>query len=233
LREEAIKPRNTNRTSAAIALAVVGAVLLAGCAATRQTRSVEPAGFLGDYSQLREGKGGEEQLIYIDENTNWKGYDSVLIDSVTIWYSQKTAKLSAEDQKNLTDFFYQALHDELGKDYRIVDRPGPGTLRLRAAITQAKGAQVLGNTVTTIVPQARLLSTLAGVATDTQVFVGAATFEGEITESLSGRRLAAAVDERAGAKSLGGLGGKWKDVDNAFRHWAESLRTLLAELRGQ
>ena len=38
---------------------------------------------------------------------------------------------------------------------------------------------------------------------------------------------------RGGGKSLGGLGGKWKDVDNAFRHWAERLRMLLAAQRGK
>jgi hypothetical protein len=219
-------------TLSSIVLAVGCVVIAVGCASTRQTRSVEPQGFLRDYSQLREGQGDEEQLIYIDEGANWKGYDSVLIDSVTIWYTKKTADLSAEDSQALTDLFYQALHDQLSQDYRIVDRPGPGTLRLRAAITQAKGANVVGNTVTTIVPQARVLTTVSGSATDTQVLVGTATIEGEITDSMSGRRLAAVVDERAGTKSFGGLGGKWKQVDEAFQHWAKSLRTQLAELRG-
>jgi hypothetical protein len=115
----------------------------------------------------------------------------------------------------------------------MVDRPGPGTLRIRAAITEAKGARVVGNTITTVIPQARLLSTLTGLATNTQAFVGKAAIEGEITDSMSGRRLVAVVDERAGGKTLRGLGGKWKDVDNAFQYWAERLRTRLAELRGQ
>jgi len=36
-----------------------GIVALSGCPTTRQTRSVEKSGFLGDYSQLREGGMGE------------------------------------------------------------------------------------------------------------------------------------------------------------------------------
>jgi hypothetical protein len=207
--------------------------MLAACQTTRQTRNVQPEGFLRDYSQLRKGEGKEAQLVYIDENASWKSYDSVMLDSVTIWYNTKTEDLSAEDRKTLTDLFYQAIHDQLSQDYRIADGPGPGTLRIRVAITEAKGARVVGNTITTVIPQARMLSTLSGMATNTQAFVGKAAIEGEITDSMSGRRLVAVVDERAGAKTLRGLGGKWKDVGNAFKYWAERLRTRLGELRAE
>jgi hypothetical protein len=78
-----------------------------------------------------------------------------------------------------------------------------------------------------------MLSTLTGLATDTQVFVGKAAIEVEITDSMTGKRLAAAVDERAGAKTLRGIGGKWKDVDNAFKYWAERIQKRLAELRAE
>ena len=44
-------------------LCVLALALLASCATTRQTRSVETSGFLGDYSMLRGGKGEEAQLV--------------------------------------------------------------------------------------------------------------------------------------------------------------------------
>ena len=227
--------KRTNRFEVAQVVAAVVAVCLAAvlvaCQTTRQTRGAEAQGFLRDYSQLREGKGKEAQLIYVNPSANWKAYDSIMIDSVSIWYTDSTEKLSAEDRKALTDVLYNALHTELGQDYDIVNYPGSRTLRLRAALTEAKGARVVGNTLTTIVPQARMLSTLTGLATNTQVFVGKAAMEAEITDSMTGERLAAAVDERAGAKTLRGIGGKWKDVDNAFKYWAERIRTRLAELR--
>jgi hypothetical protein len=217
--------------ASSVVVAVCLATVLVACQTTRQTRNVQAQGFLRDYSDLRKGEGDEAQLIYINPDVNWPRYDSIMIDSVTIWYNAKTEDLPAQDRKNLTDLLYGALHERLGQDYKIVDYPGPNTLRLRVAITEAKGAKVVGNTITTIVPQARLLSTLSGLATNTQVFVGKAAIEGEITDSMSGERLAAAVDERAGAKSLRGIGGKWKDVDNAFKYWAERIQKRLAELR--
>ena len=45
--------------------------MIAGCALTRQTRSVEKSGFLGDYSDLREGGSGEAQLVYIKPGARW------------------------------------------------------------------------------------------------------------------------------------------------------------------
>ena len=123
------------------------------------------------------------------------------------------------------------VYDELDGPFDIVNEPGPGVLRLRVAITEAKGARVVGKTVTTVVPQLRLLTTIAGVATDTQVFVGKVTIEAEVTDSMTNERLAAAVDERAGTKALRSLGGQWKDVKNAFDYWADRIRARLTELR--
>jgi hypothetical protein len=106
-------------------------------------------------------------------------------------------------------------------------------MRLRAAITEAKGARVLGNAVTSIVPQLRLLSTAAGLAADTAVLVGKVGVEAELTDSLTGERLLAAVDERAGTKALRGGLGKWSQVQEAFGFWANRIRERLSELRAR
>ena len=204
---------------------------LLGCSTTRQARSVETHGFLGDYSQLVEGEGDQAELVYINESASFSNYDAVMIDSVTLWKSKATSKISAEDQQRLTDSLYKALHDQLSADFRMVDRPGPGVLRVRAAITEAVGAVAVANTVTSIVPQLRVLTTVGGLAADSAMMAGSAAIEAEITDSLSGERLAAAVDKRLGAKTLRGAFGKWTSVDNAFEYWAEQLRTRLAELR--
>jgi hypothetical protein len=226
------KTRPTGISGILLATSLIVLMLGAGaCATSRQTRSVETHGFLGDYSQLREGKGKEAQRIYINPNANWRDYDAVMIDSVTLWHTAKTSKLSAEDAQMLTDHFYTALHEELAKDYRIADQPGPGVMRIRAAVTEAKGAKVLGNAVTSIYLPAKAASTIVGVATNTQVWVGAATVEAEIRDSMSNVRLAAAVDERAGTKNpFVGLK-KWSQVKRVLEVWAENLRERLSELR--
>jgi hypothetical protein len=216
---------------AAILLAAAALVAFSGCATTRQTRSVQPHGFLEDYSMLRKGEKNEAQLIYINEDADFSQYNAALLESVTIWFTESTEKLSVEDQQMLTDHLFGSIYDELDQAFEMVDKPGPKVLRIRAALTEAKGARVVGKTVTSIIPQLRLLTTLAGVATDTQVFVGKATIEVDITDSLSDERLAAAVDQRSGTKALRALGGQWKDVNNAFDYWASRIRIKLVELR--
>ena len=77
-----------------------------------------------------------------------------------------------------------------------------------------------------------MIASLGQLAADTQIFVGTAGIEAEILDSVTGERLAAAVDERAGSKALKGSTSTWSDVKDAFDYWAERLKVRLAELRG-
>ena len=222
--------RNTVRDRVLLASLVALVLGVGACSTTRQTRSAEKHGFLGDYSQLREVETDRAALIYVDPAVNWRDYDAVMIE-VTVWHSSENAKLSDEEAQMLTDHFQAALHEELSKDYRIADRPGPGVMRLRVAMTEAKGARVIGNAVTSIYLPAKVISTAVGVATDTQVWVGAATFEAEMRDSMSDTRLMAALDERAGTHNVVVGLKEWSQVRRIFDVWAEKLRKRLEELR--
>lgn len=222
------------RAATASALGLLGLSLsLGACQTTRQARSVEPSGFLGDYSMLQEGAKGEALLVYIAPGVDWKSYDKVLLDSVTIWGSEDSSlKDAPKDQlQHLTDLFYKDVYDELAKDYKMVDQPGPGTLRIRLAITEAKGSMVVLDTITSVVPQLRIVTTLGQFALGNSLITGKAAAEVEVADSMTGRRLGAAVDRSYGAKALRGVWSKWDDVDRAFADWAERLRVRLASLR--
>jgi Protein of unknown function (DUF3313) len=212
-------------------VALVGLVTIGGCATTRQTRSVEKSGFLGDYSQLREGGSGQAQLVYIKPGVRWAAYDKIVIEPVTLWTEEAVANVPPEDQQLLADYMDASLRNELQKDYKIVDRPEPGALILRAAITDTKGARMVANTVSKVIPQLRLLTTVGGLAADTQVLVGRAGVEAELLDGVTYERVGAAVDRRAGTKALRGGISTWADVQNAFDYWSERLRARLEELR--
>jgi hypothetical protein len=55
--------------------------------------------------------------------------------------------------------------------------------------------------------------------------VGRASVEIELLDSLSGVRLAAAIDRREGGKKV--VSGKWADIEEAFQYWAQKLRGWL------
>jgi hypothetical protein len=121
----------------------------------------------------------------------------------------------------------------LEQDYRIVTAPAPQALLLRAALTEAQASNVPLDVVATVIPQINLLTRIEGVAANTSLTVGEASAEMELTDSVSGRRLAAAVDERVGVRRLRGMTDKWSDVQAAFDAWAEQLRKRLAEERAK
>ena len=210
---------------------LVVSLTTAGCKATRPFGNPDPKGFLGDYSGLKKGGKGEAHLVYVKPDVQWGKYAAVMIDSITLWRDTETATIPEEDEQQLTDYLYQAIHKQLSHDYESVDKHGPGVLRVRAAITEAKGANVAGNVVTGVVPQIRLASMLVGLTTGTAKFVGTAALEGEVTDSLTNARLLAAVDERAGTKRPDKMFSKWGDVEKAFDFWADRLRKRLESLR--
>ena len=225
--------RRINRTIAAPGLAVLVVVLLlgAGCAATRGRRGApEESGFLRNYSQLQEVEGFPAARVYIRPGVQWANYNSVQLDSVGLYADASTAKLSPEDQQMLTDALYKSLYDDLSKYFTVVNQAGPNTLRLRVALSQVSGANPVLRTVTTVVPQLRLLGGVVGLAGDTSTMVGSATVEMEVLDSVSNQRLAAAVDDRAGTKVLFAKRAytTWGDVEAACSYWSSRISWQLA-----
>ena len=229
-------PKPRARSPRVVVSAALALALVAGCAGSRQPRGTPgESGFLGDYSQLQPGGDDRARLVYIATDVDFGAYDAVIVDSVTIWPGAESnlAKLSQEDQQALADGMYAALVKALGQDYRIVQTPGPTVMRVRAALTEADPSNVPLDVIATVIPQVNLLTKLGGVAANTSATVGEARAELEVTDSLSSRRLAAAVDQRVGQRRLRGVTDKWSDVQAAFDAWAEQLRKRLAEERAK
>jgi len=67
------------------------------------------------------------------------------------------------------------------------------------------------------------MSKLKEIATGTGTFVGKASGEADITDAITGERIAAAVDRIVGTKSVTGVTSKWDDVTRAFDFWAERM----------
>jgi len=203
------------------------------CAPSRQPRGpVAESGFLRDYSQLQPGKQGQCEQVYINPNVNWSSYTGMQFESVTLWPGKNggLANLSPQDQQMLADRLYKAVYEALSKVITMVNSPGPGVMRARLALTEAQPTNVPLNAVATVVPQLRMLSTVVGLAANTSLTVGKATIEGDVTDSLTGRRLAACVDERIGQRSVQAFG-TWSQVQAAFDHWGQQFAQKLAQLR--
>ena len=218
---------------ARVAASLLLGLAVAACAPSRQPRGpVAESGFLRDYSQLQPGKEGQCKQVYINPNVNWRSYNAMMFESVTLWPGKDggLANLSPQDQQMLADRLYKAVYDAVSKDIQMVNSPGPGVMRGRVALTEAKPTNVPLNAVATVVPQLRTLSTIVGMAANTSLTVGSATIEADVTDSLTNQRLAACVDERIGQRSVQAFG-TWSQVQAAFDHWAQQFAQKLAQLR--
>jgi hypothetical protein len=205
------------------------AATLCGCASAGKAH---PAGFLHDYSQLSKPKGDDRaQLVYVNSHADFRKYDTVMVDPVTVWDAGGTNLPPAAEAQLLADDLDDSLRISLRRDYRIVDHPGPGVMRLRAALTESEDSWHTRDAVASRYdPELRATRPAASEAT--RSFVGRAGVEGEMVDATTGERLFAVVDRRAGGHRVIAAEKPWEDVHDIFDGWANRLRVRLAELRG-
>lgn len=205
------------------------ALAIGGCAAG-QAKKAKPSGFLGDYSGLQKGGEGQAQLVYVASQIKFSKYTKIIIDPVTIWRNADTADIPPGEALDLIDDLDDVLRITLDDHYTIVKEPGPDVLRLRVAITEAEGSW-------RVFDGSRLDDDddddedRPPPSKSTRSFVGSAGVEAELLDSVSGTRVAAAIDRRVGARTLKPESSTWDDVEDAFRYWADRLRDRLEELR--
>ena len=229
--------KNHRKNTVCICALLALACMLLGACATMQARSVTKSGFLGDYSQLKEGGEGKALLVYIDPKADIKSYTRVLMDPVKLYASSENSmeNVSLDDRKKLLNYADAAIREHLAKNYVFVREPGPGVMRLRVALTEADSSYVALDTISTVLPVGLALAGLQTAATGSCSFVGSAGAEIELQDSQTGKRLVAAVDRQVGGK-MTGKGDKfdeWHTVKNAIDLWAERLQTRLAEMRAK
>ncbi len=113
----------TNESCGPVVALVAFTLTAVTCAGTRGRRSApDESGFLRDYSQLTEREGAAAKLSYLNPQADWSSYDTIWIESVSMWANSETSKVKPEDRQMLIDFFYKALHEELAKDQDGVRR---------------------------------------------------------------------------------------------------------------
>jgi len=204
-------------------------LLLFECSSTQKVKRIEKSGFLQNYSQLTSGKSDEGQLIYVDNSVDFSKYKKIIIDPIQIWGAAGT-KLNFKDRQMLMQHLDTALRDALDDDYQIVTVADATTIRLRVAITDAEGATALVDTGRRIMPDRMINAYTPSLAAGSHSFAVEAAIEGEILDSVTGKRLMAGVDRRAGAKSTH-RGGKFSAIKDAYDHWAGRIKKRLSEYR--
>jgi hypothetical protein len=210
-------------------VALAGAMLI-GCSAGGM-KNVEKTGFLSNYSQLKPGTDDQAALVYWKPGLDLKPYNKLMFERFVVLFSD-TAEYSEIDPamlKELTEYYQKAVFAAVKGGYEIVDQPGSGVLRVRVAITDLKPSKPVTNTLSSIVPVGIVVSGATKAVSGDNLGTGEAGTEFEMLDSVTGERLAAAVDRRQGGKMA--FRGKWEDTKDAFDFWAKRFRQRLDEAR--
>ena len=226
-----IKLNNSEYRTKAFPLVGLCLLLLSACATTQKVAinqtDINCAFLANDCALLTVGGKDQVGLRYLNPAAQWTQYNKIMIDPVTFW-SGSSSQLSPSDQQTLANYLSQQLNAQLGQKFEIVHQPGPGVMKFDAAIVDASSATPVLRTISMIVPQARVLSSLKYLATGSFPFVGGAQAELKISDSVSGQVLGLFVDKRIGGGAISNaFQWRWGDAENAVNHWAELATTRL------
>lgn len=185
-----------------IGIGLCMAMLIASCASNK----IEPeqlSGYLGDYSQLEpvKGKDGEEIRRWVSPTLKKGEYLKLIVDPIVFYPEPKATKqVSVETLEKIRDYATEALQRELGKSFLLVQQVGPGTARLRVALT--------GVTTSTEKLSAYEYIPIAAIAAGVMTAAGERDrvaymmVEAEVLDSVSGAKLGMGVRKIPGEKLL-------------------------------
>ena len=213
------------RRSRLLAVALLFAVACTA-RAPRSTPAPDNSGFLDDYSRLGPGPEGGFALVYRNPKADWATYDKVLLEPVTLWRSGRKAldPIPEGDLLRLIADLQTVVRRRLDTTFRMTDEPGPGTLRIRLAITEARETDPILDVLRGH-GHDDVTKGMGPLHEETRRFLEHAEIEGEIRDGATNELLAAGVDKRrAGAPPIA----TWADLDRGLEQWAKRVFAPLA-----
>lgn len=116
---------------------LLGAALLTGCMSSKPDQS-NYSGWMTDYSNLTEFKTatGGTAMRWVSPSLQKGQYHAVMIDPIAYYPAPPAdSQVPLKTINALPTYLMQQLRNNLGNEIKIVQKPGPGVLRLRSAIT--------------------------------------------------------------------------------------------------
>lgn len=199
--------------------------LLAGGASAQQN-----SGFLSDYSKLAPAADNPDLQAWISKDFDFKPYHKIMIDEVEIFVSPTSEYrgVSPDVFEGMADRFKDSVKKALRPRYQFVNKPGPGVLHFRLAITGVNLVRPSFNPVN-VLPVVFVVRTVSGANQAQSV-----ALTGELEVRGPGDEVVAqAVSIGTGNTTVRpGQQVTWKDVQALTDTWAKNLRRRLDEARG-
>ncbi len=204
------------------------ALLLSACGAGRDFR---PSGFLGD-EELAFELSDQGNLVYLPSETDLSRYDRILLDDVEVWLDEETRHrgVSWVELRRFAELFEASVRRALEDGYPIVDEPGPGTLRIRIALTEVR-PRVDGYSTRENLGYGDPLTVDRVSLHGTRLGMERVSVEIEFRDSVTNARLAAALAQRT--SDAGDDETSWEAIARIFDDWAQGVRAALDTAHGR
>ena len=169
-----------------IGVALLAVILGGGAAGV----DAEDSGFLRDYSNLLETKNAQGKTVrtWVSPKLIPANYNAILLDPLAFYPEPRPSeRVSAETLQQILTYSNDIYKRSLGERFKVVDRAGPGVLRIRVAFTgvAAKGEGLKPYQIVPIAFVATMASRAAKGAPQRAFIV----FETEGTDSVTGELL--------------------------------------------
>lgn len=222
-------------------LTSVFAICLLGLAACAGPKA--PSGFLTSYEGFKPGPKDTVDKYWVPAEitsdaafrASLRGYDKVIIDPIWVSLASDDSYdgLNPKALSELTDLFRKELIDAVSDRYTVVEKPGPGVLRLSMALTGIERPNRLLAATSTFNPIGLGISVASRVTTGEHTNVGSASMEALVTDSANDKAIFAAIDRHPGGKNPLKIYDTLADAKNAFKRWATRFRAVLDRSRSR
>jgi hypothetical protein len=191
------------------------------------------SGFLTDASLLKPASTGGYASAYLapDAKAATKTVVGIMIDQPEIFISESSRYKGTkpDDLKIIADGLRTTLEQELGSGYTIVDKPAPGVLFIRTAISDVQ-LEKKKRPVLAYIPVGAVVYAAKNLASSvtSKVNLKNAVFEAEVLDSASGNVIAAVTDAHDPAGSAPEPAEmSWDNLQGVFTVSAKRLRCRL------
>jgi len=209
-------------------------ICLTACTTTEKETNQPPktnySGFLSDYSQLKKVDVGDDSdlLRFFDRKIKEHGYENIMLDPVTFYPAPKASEtISNKALTNIGAYFNNTVLNVAKESGKLVETAGAKTMRVKMAITSI---DVTDSKLSAYqyVPIAFLVTAASGGLSEMDVKF---QIETELTDSLTGEVLGAAIKQ--------GFGEKLDDSEQALTldnvkplidNWATTMKSTLTEI---
>ena len=219
-------------------IVLVCLAIVCSCATSKQAKKVEGSGFMSPdiYAMMEDGNRDDLEAArrYLAKDVDWRKYNKIILDPIILFTGpQKEEEFSHEDTQKILDYFFHKLHKAIedNPDWQIAQAPGPETLRWQGAVIDLGKSHVTMGAISTYIPQVGLIVSVSTMAADKPAFTGELGIEFKVTDSSTGKIVAAGMDKRYGGKKMGKGTDSWQDVFNIMDYYAKLMGFRLCRLQ--